>query len=365
MKIAILGTRGIPNKYGGFEQFAEYLSVGLVEKGHAVTVYNPKFHDYQDSTFKGVEIIHVKSPEDKLGAAANFIFDYLCLKDALKKDFDIILECGYQSASISYFFTPIHKSKIVTNMDGLEWKRAKWSKPVKALTKLFEKWGVKKSHHLVSDNEGIRTYFKKQYGVESSMIPYGANLFSNPDTECLTEYNVQANAYYLVIARLEPENNIEPVLDGYTESTSSTPFLVVGNHETDYGRYLKQKYEHTEIQFLGGIYNADTINNLRYFSKAYFHGHSVGGTNPSLLEAMACSCLIVAHDNPFNKSVLGENARYFGDKKEVAKIIDNLPSLQQKKSDFVRQNLKLIETTYSWTTIVNQYEALFLKLTDK
>ncbi|WP_421775351.1 DUF1972 domain-containing protein [Gracilimonas sp.] len=362
MKIAILGTRGIPNQYGGFEQFAEYVSVGLAKKGHSVTVYNPHFHDFQEKVYHDVEIIHQYSPEDKLGASANFIYDYLCLKDALRKDFDVILECGYQSVAISYFITPIQESLIVTNMDGMEWKRAKWSVFVKKLTKKFEEWGAKKSHALVSDNEGIQNYLLDEYGVNSTMIPYGAEIFTEPKVEALSEYCVTENKYFLLIARLEPENNIEMILDGYVASQSAIPFQVVGNHRSSYGEVLKKKYRQTGINFLGGIYDQNMINNLRYYSRAYFHGHSVGGTNPSLLEAMACSCFIIAHDNEFNRSVLKENGLFFSSEEVVTEHIKKLNENSERKNIFIDDNLEQIRTVYSWDTIVNQYEDLFKEL---
>lgn len=359
MNIAILGTRGVPNKYGGFEQFAEYLSIGLVKKGHKVTVYNPHFHEFQDNSYQGVDIIHKYSPEDRIGSAANFIYDYLCLKDALKKDFDIILECGYQSVAISYFITPIRKSCVVTNMDGMEWQRGKWSKAVKKLTKIFEEWGARKSHALVSDNEGIRKYLLKEYEIDSTMIPYGAEIFTEPNIETISAYSIKKNNYYLCIARLEPENNIEMILDGYLKAKTDVPFLVVGNYSTAYGEVLKKKYAKSSIIFVGGIYDNETINNLRYFSLAYFHGHSVGGTNPSLLEAMACSCLVVAHDNEFNKSVLKENGVYFSKESDVAEIIAHA---DYNKEKYIEKNLDQIRTTYSWDTIINQYEIFFKEL---
>src|SRR5215216_3264604 len=124
MRIAILGTRGIPNNYGGFEQFAEYISIGLAKKGHDVTVYNPKFHPYKEAEFKGVNIIKVYSPEEKLGSVGNFIYDYNCLKDAKQRNFDVIYEAGYATCSPFFYLLKSKKSKLIINMDGIEWKRS-------------------------------------------------------------------------------------------------------------------------------------------------------------------------------------------------------------------------------------------------
>ena len=161
MKIAILGTRGIPNNYGGFEQCAEYLSIGLVEKEHQVTVYSPDFHPYKDEFYKGVRIIRKASPKSFFGnSATNFIYDYLCFKDAVRKDFDIILELGLITSSLSIIFCNHKKKMIVTNLDGLEWKRSKWNKIVQKITKKLEKYGVKHSDYLIADNVGIQDYFQ-------------------------------------------------------------------------------------------------------------------------------------------------------------------------------------------------------------
>ena len=359
MKIAILGSRGIPNKYGGFEQFAEYVSVGMVNSGHEVTVYSPHFHEYKKNRFKGVHIIHKKCFESKLGSSAHFFYDYICLKDALQKDYDIILELGYQSVAISYLLLPIKKSIIVTNMDGLEWKRDKWSPLVKKITKWFEKLGAEKSHYLVSDNKGIKDYLFNAYGKVSDMIPYGAEVFSTPTLEDLKVYGLHPHKYFVLIARLEPENNIEAVLDGYIKSNSTYKFIVIGNSNTAYGSTLKEKYIDSGVNFIGGVYNINILNNIRFHAKAYFHGHSVGGTNPSLLEAMASSAFIVAHDNIFNTSVLNDSAVYFKNKDDIASILTRIEQGDFERKNMINKNIQKIENIYSWSLITSQYLELF------
>lgn len=361
IKIAILGGRGIPNEYGGFEQFAEYLSIGLVNKGNKVTVYSPGFHSYNKSTYCGVDIIYKWCPENTIGSAAHFIYDYICLKDALKRGFDIILELGYQSASISYYLCDIRKSIIITNMDGLEWKRDKWSFFVKKITILFERIGASRSDYLVADNKGIMQYLREKYAKDSFMIPYGAKIFKNPDIGILKKYDLRQYSYYMIIARLEPENNIEMILDGYVDSGSNERFIVIGNHQTKYGSYLKERYKDTMVDFIGGVYNIDELNNLRYFSKVYFHGHSVGGTNPSLLEAMASSAFIYAHNNIFNMSVLGDNAYYFTSKEDVCRLLIEYPDMHITREVKIQSNLRNISQVYNWDIIVDQYIELFQK----
>lgn len=358
MKIAILGTRGIPNHYGGFEQFAEYLSLGLVNRGHEVTVYNSHDHPYQEAIWKGVRIIHCYDPEDKMGTAGQFIYDFNCILDSRKRDFDIILQLGYTSSSIWGWLLPRKKTIITTNVDGLEWKRTKFSSKVKRFLKYAEKLGIKYSDHLISDSIGIQDYLKASYQKESLYIPYGADLFTNPDKSCLKEYGVEVQRFSMLVARLEPENSIEMILDGVVHAKQDEKFLVIGKHETKFGSYLKDKFKgQNNIIFVGGVYDIDVLNNLRHFSRLYFHGHTVGGTNPSLLEAMASQALIAANRNVFNESILQNDAFYFENIEEISQLLTNTDK-GMYKGMLEANNLKILQT-FSWHQIVNQYEEHF------
>jgi glycosyltransferase involved in cell wall biosynthesis len=358
MKIGILGTRGIPNHYGGFEQFAEYFSVYLAAKGHETYVYNSHNHPFQENVFNGVNIIHCFDPEYKIGTAGQFIYDLNCIRDARKRNFDIILQLGYTSSSIWYFLHP-KNTIVVTNMDGLEWKRTKYNKFTQTLLKTAEKQAVLKSDFLISDSIGIQEYIKTNYKKASTYIAYGANLFLNENEDILRKYNVESGKFNMIMARFEPENNIEMVLEGVVlNHKDNTPILVIGNHNTKYGEYLKNKFSNSiNIRFLGAIYNIDDLNNLRYYSNIYFHGHTVGGTNPSLLEAMASKALVVAHNNNFNKGILKENAFYFLNAQEVNKILNSV-----KKNDnlqFIDNNYEAIRNEFNWHKINEQYLQLF------
>ncbi len=357
MKIGILGTRGIPNHYGGFEQFAEYFAEYAVSKGHEVYVYNSHNHPYKENNFKGVQLIHCYDPEQNVGTAGQFIYDLNCIRDARKRDFDIILQLGYTSSSVWYSLHP-KKAIVITNMDGLEWKRTKYSKKVQNALKIAEKWAVKKSDYLISDSLGIQKYIFQKYNKNSTYIAYGAHNFNSPNEEILNNFQVKKEEYNMIMARFEPENNIEMVLEGVTLSSSQKSILVIGNHDTKYGTYLKNKFKtDNRIRFIGAVYNLEFLNNLRYFSNIYFHGHTVGGTNPSLLEAMASQALIVAHNNDFNKGVLEENAIYFSSSNDVKKILDSI-----KKNDnlqFVVNNYNSIAKSFNWKIINEQYLQLF------
>src|SRR5690606_5391712 len=241
MKIAILGTRGIPNHYGGFEQFAEFFSVYLVEKGHDVYVYNSHNHPHQQATFKGVNIIHQNDPEHKLGTFGQFIYDYNCIIDSRKRDFDIILQLGYTSNSVWFWLLP-KKPIIITNMDGLEWKRSKYSRPVQQFLKFAERLAALSSNYLIADSLGIQKFLLDKYGKKSTYIAYGAHPFYNPDATMLSDYNVTPGNSNIVMARFEPENNIDMVLEGVALAADQMPILVIGNHNTKYGEYLKNKF---------------------------------------------------------------------------------------------------------------------------
>lgn len=358
MKIGILGTRGIPNQYGGFEQFAEYLSQGCVKRGHEVWVYNSSLHPYSQNTWNGVNIVRCFDPENKIGTAGQFIYDLNCIRDARNRHFDVLLQLGYTSSSVWGKLLP-KNALVFTNMDGLEWKRSKYGKITQQFLLRAEKWAVNTSDVLVSDSVGIQSYIRNKYHKESHFIPYGAELMEGADVKCLEDYAVTPGNYYMLIARMEPENHIETILRGYCQSGDKRPFLVVGKTDNEFGRYLRSEFESNQaIRFLGGIYDLNTLNQLRHFCRVYFHGHSVGGTNPSLLEAMASGALIAAHQNPFNEAVLEKDAMYFSNADEVSACITS----SEIKSDAWKQNnLRKITEKYSWDHIINEYLAIFEK----
>lgn len=369
MKIAFVSTRGIPNNYGGFEQFAEYISVGLVARGHDVTVYSPHFHPYKESSYKGVKIKHIYSPEKWMGSSVgSFFYDFSSLRDALKNEnFDIIYEAGYTSIIPAYIWFNIRNRKnpiVVTNMDGLEYKRSKFNPLVQKFIFWEEKMAVKHSHYLIADNMGIHDYYKEKYRRDSKFLAYGADIHTDFNVDTLSEYDVTADNYYILIARLEPENNIEMAIQGYLKSNENgkKPLLIIGNTTTPHGKYLSGKYGHIDsVRFLGGIYNFKVLDDLRHFSSAYFHGHSVGGTNPSLLEAMAAGCFILANDNIFNRSVLKDNAIYYNSPDEVTRILNDEKCFSDKEA-LIANNIQRISTHYSWERLVDQHEEYFKEL---
>ncbi|HVS98526.1 MAG TPA: DUF1972 domain-containing protein [Puia sp.] len=357
MKIGILGTRGIPNAYGGFEQFAQYLSVGLLDRGHSVWVYNSSDHPYQETEWRGIHIIHCKDWENRIGTAGQFIYDYNCLQDARKRDFDVLLQLGYTSNSIWHHIWP-KKTLNVINMDGLEWKRSKYGPITRKFLVRAEKWAATHADILIADSVGIREYLGKKYARDAFYIPYGADVPPAYDPGKLIQQNLQPGTYSLLIARMEPENNIEMIIRGWMDSARRQALILVGNTGNSFGQYLTKTYQDPGLRFVGAIYEAATVNALRHFSSLYFHGHSVGGTNPSLLEAMASDCTIAAHDNPFNKGVLGNEAFFFSNPRQVSEILER-DCPDETKAVWKTKNMEKIRKEYNWEGVIEAYERTF------
>lgn len=367
MRIAIISTRGIPNNYGGFEMFAEQLSVRLVARGHEVIVYSPHYHSRKENEYKGVRIRHVYSPEPWLGrSAGSFFYDFLSLRDALTREKpDIIYVTGYTSIVPAYIWYDVKKVEIpvfVTNMDGLEFKRMKYS----LLTRLFLSWEermtLKYSRFLITDNIGIRDYYRTKYNRDSTLLAYGVDIPHVYNERHVSGLGLESNEYFLLIARMEPENNVAMVIEGYLKSKWHwrKPLVIIGGLNTRYAKKLVAKYrKESAVRFMDGIYDIDKLNALRHFSYAYFHGHSVGGTNPSLLEAMACGCFIISHDNIFNRIVLEVNALYFTNERDIASILNSMDSMIAKKDEFTSSNIRNVRNNYSWDELTVEYEKFF------
>jgi len=194
-----------------------------------------------------------------------------------------------------------------------------------------------------------------KYGRNAAFVAYGATLFEDPDERALDKYELVKYSYNLVIARMEPENNIETIIRGHLLSASPNVLFIVGHYKNKYGKYLQKKYEKAGIIFHGTLFDIHELNQLRYFSSIYFHGHSVGGTNPSLLEAMASQALIAAHDNGFNRDILGSDGFYFIDSSDIRNLLDT----RIQKNDYsekIKSNLAKIQRNFSWVHITDLLE---------
>ncbi len=360
MKIGIIGSRGIPNEYGGFEQFAGYLSSGLVKKGWEVCVYSPHHHSYKKREYNGAQLIHCYDPEKKAGPAGHFIYDLNCILDSRKRGFDILLQLGYTTSAIWNWLID-KKSILITNPDGLEWQRSKYNRLVQQFLRYSEKLVLNKSHCIVADSKVIQERILKQHGKQTFFIAYGADKFTTPDESQISRLHLTPNNYFLVASRMQSDNHVEEIIQGVIGSGTDLPLVIVGNATNTFAKKLYSKYHSPSIRFMGGIYNQELLNNLRYYSTLYFHGHSAGGTNPSLIEAMAASARICAHNNAFNREVLGADADYFSNEEEIAQIIQTVKPAEQWQTR-ISNNFKKSETVYSKQAIIDQYDTFFRQI---
>lgn len=357
LRLGIIGTRGIPNRYGGFEVFAEEISRRLADRGHHITVFCPHNQIYQEKTLNSVHLTFCYNPEEKIGTAGQFVYDLNCNLESRKHHFDVILHLGYTSDSVWW---PIWSGKALhlTNMDGMEWKRLKYSPTIQSFLKRAERWAANRSDLLIADSKGIYEYLTSKYTTPVRYISYGADIPDAFNPKILRDYNVEQYQYDIIVARMEPENNIELAIKTRLQENASIPLLIFSN-ETGYGDRLKKKYaNHPLIRFQKAVYQSGILNSLRFYSRYYLHGHSAGGTNPSLLEAMACRCRIFAHNNYFNRSILGDNARYYSDTQELSDCLD-IPWSLEKFAEQTENNLNSIRELHNWDSITNEYESAF------
>lgn len=360
LNIGILGTRGIPNQYGGFEAFAQQLAPWLAQKGHQVTVYCSHRHPLDDTDWKGVQRVKCYDPENRLGSAGQFVYDYNCNYHANKQQFDVLLHLGYTSDAIWYEMWSKRAAHIV-NMDGIEWQRAKYSWPVRKFLKWSEKLAGINAAYLVADATPIEVYLKKAYNTKVKYIAYPALLPVIWDDGALQRYKVRENHFDLLIARSEPENNIEMAIRAKLIANDNIPLHIFGNQNI-YRQRLERRYGSVSlIRFEKAEYNEAVLNTLRKNCRYYIHGHSAGGTNPSLLEAMACGCTILAHKNIYNQSVTGQHAHYFSSEPELSNKFLN-ESLEKSRAAMAEVNIKKIRHNYHPDVICSAYENLFYEV---
>ncbi len=358
MKIAIIGSRGIPAAYGGFETFAEELSVRLVESGVETIVICQKSIEQNDK-FKGVQLLYSKY--SKAQNPIKFYFD--SLKLAIR-DSDLILVCGVGGA----IFYPFLKTKgkiLISHLDGREELRGRYSFLKKLYVKIANGFAKKYSDHLIADSFSVLNHWKKFYQVSEgkiSAIEFGANIEQTEDNSVLRELSVFLGAYFLIVCRMVPENNIQMIIDGFLESESSKKLVLVGDISESF-RFGLRNITQSKIIFSEGIYDRRRLFSIRKNCFAYVHGHTVGGTNPSLLEAMAAGNICICHDNEFNHETTKSKMFYFKNVDELAKCIRQVESLSGNE----RQSYSLIAEShivnyYNWKRITNEYLELFKRL---
>ena len=362
MKIGFIGTRGIPARYGGYETFVQELAPFLVVKGIECIVYCDR-DSFDKPVYKGVHLKYLNITKSK----SPLKYYFKSLKQAAK-ECDILYVAGTGGA-LFYSFFKSKKSIIITNTDGIEHRRDKWSFAKKLFIKILEFFAVKFSDYIVADSIGIKKYLVNRYKVKSDKIiqlEYGAYLNNYKGIDVLREYGIEHNKYYLVVSRLEPENNVHLMIEGYLLSSQNIPLIIIGNlQENSYVNKLLSKAS-DNIRFLGGVYDANKLNAIRFSCFAHIHGHSVGGTNPSLLEALGSSNIIIAHDNIFNREVAGNSMYYFKCPTELNFVFQELQLLNSsEKNELSKISQNRIKEYYNWDSIriryYNFFEAIAVK----
>jgi glycosyltransferase involved in cell wall biosynthesis len=363
-KLALLGTRGIPARYGGFETFAEQLAVRLVQKGHHVTVYAESDQANQpDTWYLGVRIRHIKRPH--WGPATVIGYDWNCLLDAARHNHDLVYMLGYGAAWACWWVRKQHRQKIWINVDGLEWARSKWGLLARTYLRAMEWVSSWAPTRIIADAQAIAHHYQQRYprGVPCACIAYGADV-PHPDAALQGHPlppQLNPQGYILVVARPEPENHLLEIIQGYLQSGVSWPLVIVGS-VTPTNTYQRTLLSHAsnQVRFVGGIYNPAALTALRLQAACHIHAHSVGGTNPSLLEAMACGNLILALDNPFNREVAADAALYFHTPRQLAAHIQAIHAAPHAWQHLQNQARQRIQTHYTWDTIAAAYEQLIL-----
>ena len=378
--VFIIGSRGLPAQYGGFETFVDQLVSHQVSPDiqyHVACLSNDQA--YQHFDYKGVDCFTIKAP--KLGPARVIAYDMMAINYALK----LIKKQGIEQSifyvlgnTIGAFVAPfarkIHKigGRFYINPDGLEWKRAKWAKPIQAYLKYSEKIMTRHADLVISDNPGIESYIKEAYPwSKTTYIAYGTDLsptsLSSQDNkvrEFYQKWQTQEKNYYLILGRFVPENNYETAIREFMASSTKRDLVIICNQEGNpYFEELRARTgfnQDPRVKFVGTVYDQDLLKYIRKEAFAYIHGHEVGGTNPGLLEALAQTDLNLVLGVSFNQTVAKDSAQYWTKEiGDLAHLIDRVDSLEDV-SEWGQRAKANMKQNFTWEKIVGEYEELFL-----
>lgn len=355
-KLRILGTRGVPAAHGGFETFAEHLAVYLQQQGWQVTVYCQACsgNAISEDTWRGIRRVHV--PVTIQGAISTVLFDWKSTWHACRES-GLVLTLGYNTAvfGLIYRFTG---TRNIINMDGIEWRRQKWPAWARFWLWLNDWLGCFIGNHLIADHPEIKALLSGRVSPNKiAMIPYGADCIK---THAPEPYGLRRETYAVVIARAEPENLILDMVRAWSRKTRKLTLVVLGDYQLGLPYQLAVKAAASdEVLFTGAIYDKEIVQALRVNALFYLHGHTVGGTNPSLVEALGAGNAIVAHDNPFNRWVAGDAALYFSDEDGCAAIIDTLLTDDKQLAKLKSQALRRHQEAFTWEKTLAEYQALF------
>jgi glycosyltransferase involved in cell wall biosynthesis len=357
-QLSIVGTRGIPARHGGFETFAERLALHLTSRGWEVSVYCQLDGPGKRSEDHWRGIKRIKIPVTAQGAPGTMIFDWKSTWHASRKS-RLVLTLGYNTAIFSLLYR-IKGIPNIINMDGLEWQRAKWGPLEKTWLYLNDRVARRLANHLIADHPKIESYLREITPQDKiTMIPYGADTIKDADVSLIEALDLRPGQYCLVIARLEPENSILEIVTAFSSKQRGQQLIILGDFNPEqrpFHRSLSAAGSE-EVRFVGAIHDQPAVASLRHFATLYIHGHTVGGTNPSLVAAMGADVPVLAHDNGFNRWVCGGSAVYFDSEPELSLLLDRL--LEDNK-EFKEQAAALLErqrSQFCWDDILSSYDA--------
>lgn len=364
LRIAMIGTRGVPASYGGFETAVEEIGSRLAGRGHEVTVYCRNAADASQREYAGMHLVHL--PALNIKAAETLSHTALSVAHtATHRRPDAAFVFNAANAP----FVPFLRARGIpaaVHVDGLEWQRGKWGGAGRAYYRWAERSAVRYADALIADAQGIADYFASTFGAATRLISYGAPLQSDPVSDRLSELGLTWKGFHLVVARFEPENHVDVIVADYARSKARLPLVVVGSapYAAEYTKRVQSLVNgDLRIRLLGGVYDQDLLDQLYAGALCYVHGHSVGGTNPSLLRAMGAGSAVLAWDVSFNREVAGDRGRYFSDDSRLATLIEAAelaPADAERDGAALRE---IVRTNYRWDDVAVAYEALAADLT--
>jgi len=362
MKIAILGTVGVPGRYGGFETLAENIvryAETHSEPGEELTVYcSAQEYPERQSRFLGARLRY-----SRLGAngVQSIPYDVLTSLDAVARGHDVLMLLGVSGAIALPFLRLISRARIVTNVDGVEWRREKWGGLARRFLRWSEALAVHYSHAVIADNQGIADYLRETYGIEADVIAYGGDhALAAGIVETVDDVGLSPQLppdYALALCRIEPENNVEMILEAFEGAPRSLVF--VGNwNNSEFGRALKARFaDRPGLHLLDPVYDAGLLYAIRAGALLYIHGHSAGGTNPSLVEMMHFGIPVLVFDCNFNRYTTEDRAAYFSSVAELRMLMStDLPP------DNGSTMYEVAQRRYRWNEVGRQYFALMRSL---